>query len=65
MMCRLRAAEISEQELKQRCADGTMYADFVPIERWIAKEGYWECSGCKCATIKDSAYCPDCGARME
>lgn len=80
MMCRLRAAEIPEQELKQRCAEGTMYADFVPIGHWVGKElgcrvneaedviepvyEYYKCDQCGSKSNENYLFCPWCGADM-
>lgn len=63
-MTRSRAAGIPKAELERRCANGSMYADFVPIGKWESVDGAWECSLCGCRKPNDTAFCPDCGADM-
>ena len=43
-------------------------ADVQPVKhgRWIPDEYiYFNCSCCGCVGVRTSAYCPDCGARMD
>lgn len=73
-MTRSRAANMPKKELAKRCADGTMYADFVPIGHWIDRfGGEYRCSEClgkiseddiTDTPIKSLSFCPFCGADM-
>ena len=43
-------------------------ADVQPVKhgQWIPDEYiYFNCSCCGCVEVRTSAYCPDCGARMD
>ena len=46
-------------------------ADVVPVihAKWIEKnyliKSYFECSNCLFTTLKDTRYCPHCGAIMD
>lgn len=77
MKTRMRVANIPEEELKERCKNGTMYADFVPIGKWIGSQGIFTCSQCGREAdyfIADASlgyylaakpnFCPNCGADM-
>ena len=44
--------------------EGKAYTDLIYRAEWIAIDGAWECTRCGCRTLKDSAFCPDCGADM-
>lgn len=70
-MSRLRVVRMTEEELARRCAEGTMYADFVPIGRWIDTKPHlkspmakqYRCDQCGYWAVK-SNFCPNCGADM-
>jgi len=74
MTTRMRVAKINKEELERRCADGSMYADFVPIGHWIDRfGGEYRCSECGAkiseeditdTPIKSFNFCPFCGADM-
>lgn len=46
-------------------------ADVAPVihAKWIEKnyliKSYFECSNCLFTTLKDTRYCPHCGAKMD
>ena len=69
MTTRMRVAKIPKEELERRCADGSMYADFVPIGKWIERIynedrlGY-ECDQCGELSYNATSFCPFCGADM-
>ena len=68
MKTRMRVANIPEEELKERCKRGTMYADFVPIGKWerevdFGNVAHYFCSECK-EEGQGTKFCPFCGADM-
>lgn len=71
MTTRMRVAKIPKEELERRCADGSMYADFVPIGKWIDTKPHlnspmakqYKCDQCGYWALK-SNFCPFCGADM-
>lgn len=69
MSDRSRAAGIPKAELERRCAQGTMYADLVPIGKWKWRTtkgvDYCGCSECGLGSWEmEFNFCPHCGADM-
>lgn len=68
MTTRMRVAKIGREELERRCAEGTMYADLVPIGHWEREVDFGNVAHDYCSEChyegKGTNFCPNCGADM-
>nr|DAZ40204.1 MAG TPA: RNA-binding protein [Caudoviricetes sp.] len=58
-----RLRELKDVESKEVCVCGCWEVNGIdPVSNVV---GNWKCSVCHKVSLKDSAFCPNCGARME
>jgi len=70
-MSRLRVMRMSAEELERRQKEGTMYADLVPIGKWIDPKPHlvspyakrYKCDQCGEWAYRTD-FCPNCGSDM-